>query len=58
MAVRYGAHSVQLKNKINGMIKVAMKTIGHKSLPHLQTIYKERVVVLASNIPVKYLSFL
>lgn len=52
MAAWYGALSVQLKNKINSMIKVAMKTIGHKSFPQLQTISEERVVVLASNIPV------
>ena len=50
MAAWYGSLSVQLKNKVNNMVKLAMKVMGLTKYPPLQSIYEDRVTALARSI--------
>ena len=50
MAVWYGSLSVQLKNKVNNLVKLAMKVMGQRTYASLQSLYEERVLSLAGSI--------
>ena len=50
MAVWYGSLSVQLKNKVNNVVKLAMKVMGQRTYASLQSLYEERVLSLAGSI--------
>ena len=50
MAAWFGTLSVQLKSRIANMEKTAMKVIGRKDSPSLQSIFEKTVVSLANRV--------
>ena len=50
MAAWFGSLTVQLKSRIMRMVKTAMKVIGQKDYPSLQSIFENSVIKLANRV--------